>query len=166
MCLGEETCQMCLGGREKRPWGSAATELRSSREPGCHPSSGNGRQPGEGWFMLRVECKDTNLREREIKARRLIFILTSWAQSRPGLLASNLNYLRLGRPWGGRLPQTYFCNCRLYLNSGMLAQVVSRPTSPLLTFTDIYPGSITPEGVLMCITNTRIPITRQNCYWD
>lgn len=48
--------------------------------------------------MLRVECKDTNLREREIKARRLIFILTSWAQSRPGLLASNLNYLRLGRP--------------------------------------------------------------------
>lgn len=59
-----------------------------------------------------------------------------------------------------------FCNCRLYLNSGMVSQIISLPTYPLLTFTDIYPGTITPAGVLMCITNTCLPITRQNCYRD
>lgn len=33
------------------------------------PSFMNEQQSGEGWFMLQVECKDTNLTETEIKVR-------------------------------------------------------------------------------------------------
>jgi len=48
----------------------------------------------------------------------------------------------------------------------MLSQVICRPTSPLLTLTDIRPGSIAPEGVLMGIACVCAPTAVRDCYRD
>lgn len=141
---------MCLWGRERLTWGSAAVELGSSQELGFHLGfhpSGTSSSPGKDGSCSKLSVRTRTSRKGSLKWGEYfssVDTVEAWT-------ASNLTLLVLGKPWKGRFPQTRFRSSWLFLNLGMLSAVISCLTSPLLILTDVYPSGIAPK-VCRCVS--------------
>lgn len=109
--------------------------LQEGRELGCHPL---GVDSSWGKDSSRGGCKDTSSQRGRLRPGEY-FYFNFVGTERPDLPQIREAVKR-------KISTKAAMQLSAPFKFGMPSQVVSRPTSPLLTFTDIYPGSSSPEG--------------------